>query len=141
MARLAALALLHVIYGVWLGALVTGAPWLERPLPGGLPLGNLLTAAALASLPAAASCLAPPHALARKFAALAFMLSLAWLPVSVLLAGNLALHFGDDVGDAWLAGSLGLVLLGWLAWCWSVVARLLARMGSAAAPTRSEPLP
>lgn len=83
--------------------LLSGHPANEYPLPGGLPLGNLLVATGGVAIAAAAWALHPaPRGLARA----ALLAALAWLPLSVLLAGNLALNFRDGRGSAWLALSL-----------------------------------
>jgi ABC-type uncharacterized transport system permease subunit len=52
--------------------------------------------------------------------------AIAWLPISVALAGNLALNFKGPHGIAWLGLSLATVLavLGSLAWA---VVRLLLK--------------
>jgi hypothetical protein len=52
--------------------------------------------------------------------------AIAWLPISVALAGNLALNFKEPHGFAWLGLSLATVLavLGSLAWA---VVRLLLK--------------
>jgi hypothetical protein len=50
----------------------------------------------------------------------------AWLPISIALAGNLALNFTSWRGSAWLGFSLVVhfAVLGTLAW--ALVGRLLA---------------
>lgn len=126
MSRTLVLLVLHGLYAGWLWSLATGSPWLERELPGGLPWGNLFTTLALAALPAAAALLAPPGSRARRFALAGVVLGLAWLPVSAAMAGNLALDFREGGGTAWLVWSVGIVLAGWLAYPWSVLARWLA---------------
>lgn len=50
----------------------------------------------------------------------------AWLPISISLAGNLALNFGGGRGFAWIVFTLAVVagVLGSLAW--ALVSALLA---------------
>jgi hypothetical protein len=94
-----------------LACLVSGAAILDLPLPGGLPFGNLLAAAALCGTAAAAVLLAAPGSLLRRLAVAAMVCALAWLPSSLALAGNLALNFSGQLGVAWLFGSMLLQLL------------------------------
>lgn len=98
--------------------LVSGSAWLERPLPLGLPFGNLLAA----SIPCALALLAWRSGRARtwqrRWASGALVAALAWLPVSIALAGNLALDFSGQRGVVWLGFSavvLAAVLAG-LVW-------------------------
>lgn len=86
----------------------------------GIPRGNLLAWAMIAALPLAAWLALLDSGLARA-ALVIFILGLLWLPVSMLLAGNLQLNFAGGLPLlAWLAYSavclLGPVLLalGWL---------------------------
>lgn len=76
---------------------------LEARLPGGLPVGNAVSAAALIFAAAAAFGVAAPGSWVRRFAAFALVVALSWLPVSIALAGNLELNFGEATGPAWLA--------------------------------------
>lgn len=87
-----------------LGSLITGAPYIEMSLPGGLPLGNALAALGLCAVAAMARQLARRSVL-RHMANAALALAAAWLPVSIALAGNLALVFSGGRGDAWIAWS------------------------------------
>lgn len=83
--------------------LASGWAGLEALLPGGLPLGNAVAAAAPILAAWAALRLSARGSRARRFAAFALFVALAWLPVSVALAGNLELNFGASTGSAWLA--------------------------------------
>jgi len=87
-----------------LGSLIAGAPYVETPLPGGLPLGNALAAVGLCAVAATARQLAR-QGVARHVANAALLVAAAWLPVSIALAGNLALVFSGARGDAWIAWS------------------------------------
>lgn len=103
------------------GSLFSGAPYLEHPLPGGLPLGNALTAAGLVALTVPAVLSSRARSAPRWASMVPLLLALAWLPVSVALAGNLALVFANGRGDTWIGltactavaalGSLLLALL------------------------------
>lgn len=88
--------------------LLSGSAALEVALPGGLPAGNALVALALVAIAAAGHVLGTgPRWLARG----GLVAALAWLPASVLLAGNLALNFGQWRGTAWFGLSLVTALV------------------------------
>ena len=127
MIRTLAIALLLMLPFASLIAMASGTGWPEWELPGGLPLGNLLAAAMLASWPAAAVLLATPRSAARRIAALALLGSLAWLPVSALLAGNVALNFSGGRGTTWFALTLALLAIGLLSLAWSALHQLRRR--------------
>lgn len=109
------------------GSLAMGAPYLEVELPGGLPLGNMLTALGLCAMVAAALCLSGRGTALRATCWVALVAAVAWLPVSVALAGNLALNFSGGSGFAWLVLSLGVLVLAVGVLGWALVATLLAR--------------
>ena len=89
-------------------------------LPGGLPLGNALVALALCALPVAALLLSPPGSAGRKLALAALVVSIAWLPVSVLMAGNLNLNFSYDRGFSWALFTAATALLAILSLAWAL---------------------
>ena len=84
-----------------LALLVSGADALEARLPGGLPLGNAVSAAALVLAAWAALRLEAKGSRLRGIALCALVLSALWLPASILLAGNLELNFAGRAGRAW----------------------------------------
>lgn len=127
MIRKLAIAALLGLPVVFLWPLIAMPAASELNLPGGLPLGNLLVALALAAWPAAARLLSPPRSAARRFAGFALVLAMAWLPVSAALAGNLALNFSGDRGTAWLAFTLVVAFAAVVSLAWSVVKRLKTR--------------
>ena len=102
------LPLLLTLAAFSIGSLVSGAAYVEWRLPGGLPLGNILAAAALLGLAGAACLLAPSGSRRRSASRLALMAALLWLPLSIALAGNLALNFSGTRGDVWMLSSLAL---------------------------------
>lgn len=92
--------------------LVSGHPLLNWP-DNGLPLGTLLAGVMVASLGALPLALARPGGWASRIARAGFALSVAWLPISLMLAGNLRLNFsGGWRSDAatWLGMALLLAL-------------------------------
>ena len=107
-------------------SLVSGAPYLETRLPGGLPTGNALAALGLSAAAGAAVALSARGTALRTMSLASLFAAAAWLPLSVALAGNLALNFGGGRGRIWLvlslvvaAGAFGVLL-------WAVVAGALA---------------
>lgn len=105
-----------------LALLSSGTAWLEMRLPGGLPLGNALAAAALCALAALAMILSARRMLLRRFARMAMFAALSWLPVSLALSGNPDLNFGGTRGIAWLAFSVWVTAVV----CCALVAAVLA---------------
>lgn len=95
-------------------SLAFGGRHLEILLPGGLPVGNALAAIMLGAAAGAAILFARRGSHLRALSWIALAAALAWLPVSVLLAGNAALVFGNGRGDVWTVltlCTLGLVAL------------------------------
>jgi hypothetical protein len=90
--------------------LVSGHPMLNWP-QAGLPLGTLAAGVLATSLGAMPLAVAPLGGLAHRLCVGAFALSAAWLPMCLLLAGNLRLNFSDGPGSEW-ATILGVVTLG-----------------------------
>lgn len=101
-----AAALLVAIFSA--GSLLAGADFVSAVLPGGLPFGNFLAAGLFCGLAGAAVLMAPRNGLARRVASLALAASVAWLPLSIALAGNVSLNFSGDLGPVWLWCSAGL---------------------------------
>ena len=74
-------------------ALLTGEPWLGSPTAlAGIPAGNLL-AWILAMSPPLAAWLFVGHGALRRLVAILALMGVLWLPVSILLAGNVSLNF------------------------------------------------
>jgi len=94
---MALLALIAVV------TLLLGPDQLERRLPGGLPVGNAVSAAALILAAASATLLSARGTWTRWVSSAALALAVLWLPISIALAGNLDLNFGDASGPAWFA--------------------------------------
>ena len=107
-----------------LGCLMSGTPWLEAELPGGLPLGNALAALGLCALACAALAVAS-QGWSRNVALVALTAAVAWLPVSIAIAGNLALVFSGTRGDAWIAMSAGVAAFALLALALAVLHRVI----------------
>jgi hypothetical protein len=119
-------AMLLAIAAFAVAALASGARYLEFELPGGLPLGNALAALGLCAAAGAAMPLARPGTVLRAAAWASLIAAAAWLPISIALAGNLALNFGGGRGQAWLVLSVGVLVLVFAVLAWTLVAALLA---------------
>ena len=108
-------------------SLVSGAPYLGAVLPGGLPLGNLLAAVPLCAIAGAAVRLSPTGTAVRHASLASLAASAAWLPVSIALAGNLALNFSGSRGSVWLAFSIAVAVVAFCVLGWAFVAVLLSK--------------
>ena len=105
-------------------SLVSGASFLGTPLPGGLPAGNAIAASGLVSPAVLAVLLSSRGSLLRVVAFGSLGAALAWLPVSIALAGNLALNFTGWRGSVWLGFSFVVCLAVLFALVWALVHRL-----------------
>lgn len=97
------------IFSVW--SLGSGADYLEWRLPGGLPLGNVLAAAGLVGLAGVAVELSRKRSVLRPASWVSLALAVAWLPVSIALAGNLELTFSGGRGTLWIGLTLGIAVV------------------------------
>ena len=109
------------------GSLVSGASYLETLLPGGLPIGNALTAIGLCAAAGTAVALSARGSVLRRVSIASLIGAVAWLPVSIALAGNLTLNFHTGRGDVWLAFSFAVAVAVLLVLSWALVAAVLAR--------------
>ena len=119
------LLLLWVMFAI--GLLVSGSSWLERLLPLGLPFGNLLAASVFCALAWLAWRLGRAGTWQRRWAGGALVVSLAWLPVSIGLAGNLMLDFSGDRGALWLGFSAVALVGVAIGLVWGVFAAIALR--------------
>jgi len=87
-------------------SLLLGPDCLLWPLPGGMPLGNALAALGLTAASGSGLAAGWQEQGMRRLASVSLLLSLAWFPCSVLLAGNLALSFNGEAGSVWMVGTL-----------------------------------
>jgi hypothetical protein len=86
-----------------IGLLLSGWSDLETRLPGGLPVGNALSAAAVILAAWAAALLTRRGTVLYRLCVAALGLAILWLPVSIAIAGNLDLNFRRSTGPAWFA--------------------------------------
>ena len=122
MTRRTLVAALLFIAAIALLSLFSGAPYLETELPGGLPLGNAVAAIGLCAAAGSAVMLSARRTVLRRVAAASLAGAAAWLPVSIALAGNLALNFGEGHGVAWLVFSLAVLVAVVVALAWALAA-------------------
>lgn len=96
----------YVLNALALLALVLlGSGWtgLENLLPGGLPVGNALSALAMIFAAGAAVLFSIAGSRVRGFSRAALLVAVLWLPASIALAGNLELNFRESTATAWFA--------------------------------------
>jgi hypothetical protein len=126
--------LLLIVAAFALLSLAFGASYLETMLPGGLPLGNALTAIGLCAAAGSAVGLSAGHAALRRVSAASLVGAFAWLPASIALAGNLTLNFRGGHGVAWLFLSVAVLATVLCALTWALAVTLLAKYRRADAP-------
>ncbi len=114
---------LLVIAVISVSSLLSGASFIGTVLPGGLPLGNAIAAFGLISPAAVAVLLSPTGSPVRVVALIVFCAAVAWLPVSIALAGNLALNFTGWRGSIWMGLTLVVNLAVLCTLAWAVVHR------------------
>jgi hypothetical protein len=119
-------ALLLVIAALALLCLVSGTSYLETTLPGGLPIGNALTAIGLCAAAGSAVGLSARRTALRRVSVASLICAAAWLPASIALAGNMTLNCDGARGVAWLALSLCIVAAVLCALAWALVASIVA---------------
>ena len=106
-------------------SLVRGAPYLETPLPGGLPLGNGLVAMGLCAMAGAAGC---QHVGPALRAPLLFRWSGRRSGFRInRLAGNPQLNFNGGRGSVWLALCVVVVAGACSTLLWALGAAALAK--------------
>jgi hypothetical protein len=107
--------------------LISGGSFLEASLVGGLPLGNVVAAAALCLSACVAIGLSRSRTLVRYFSAGGLTAAIAWLPISIGLAGNLTLNFSGFRGQIWIWLSLTTIVVILIALAWATVDHLIRR--------------
>jgi hypothetical protein len=107
-------------------SLVSGAAYLEFVLPGGLPVGNAIAALTLICVAAVPALFSVRGSALRRAALVTLAAAVAWLPVSIGLAGNLRLNFAGWRGPVWLGVSLVVLVAALCTLACALVGRLLA---------------
>ncbi|TCO32956.1 hypothetical protein EV148_1291 [Dokdonella fugitiva] len=114
-------------------SLVRGAPYLETPLVGGLPLGNGLVALGLCALSSTAVVLSVRGSALRAASLVSLVGATLWLPISVALAGNPQLNFSGGRGSVWLVFSVAVFAAACFTLLWALGAAALAKIRGAGA--------
>lgn len=111
-------------------SLIFGSAYLDARLFGRLPVGNVLAAIGLCATGAAAIGLSVRKTLLHRVSVAAFLAAVAWLPVSIALAGNLELNLTGIRGDIWMLVSLVTLALVAIALLWALAGAGLAALRS-----------
>lgn len=116
------------IVAAWL--LFSGSELLDVELPFAFPAGNIAAAAMLVAAAAIPVLASVPGSRLRAVARATFILAVAWLPVSIAIAGGMQLSFSGWQSWAWMIYTLTILLLVPIVLVWAVVAALRARRKS-----------
>lgn len=114
----------------WL--LFSGSDLLDVELPFSFPAGNIAAAVMLVALAAVPVLSSPPGSRLRAIAKATFVAAIAWLPVSMAIAGGMQLHYSGWQSWVWIAYTLALMLAVPIVLGWTIVATLLQRRRRAA---------
>lgn len=117
-------------------SLASGSTYLEVMLPGGLPLGNVLSALAPCAIAGATVLLSAPRTALRVVSVTSLIAAVTWLPASVVLAGNLALNFSGWRGSVWFAYTIAVAVVALGSLVLALVASLFAIRRRAGASSR-----
>jgi hypothetical protein len=109
MRKLTALVLL-ALAAICMVLLLSGTSYAERVLPGGLPLGNALASVGLSSFAGTAFYVSPVQSVRRRISGTVLVGAVLWLPISIALAGNLALNFSGSRGTVWMIFSYATLI-------------------------------
>lgn len=107
--------------------LFSGSELLDAELPFAFPAGNIAAAAMLVALAAIPVLLSARGSRLRAVARATLLLAIAWLPVSMAIAGGMQLSFSGWQSWAWMIYTLALLLAVPVVLGWAVVAELLQR--------------
>jgi hypothetical protein len=109
----------------WL--LFSGSELLDVELPFDFPAGNIAAAVMLAGLAAIPVLASVPGSRLRVVAKATLVAAIAWLPVSMAIAGGMQLHYSGWQGWLWMAYTLALLVAVPVVLGWAIVAALLQR--------------
>lgn len=108
-------------------AVAAGLDVLTLEVAQDLALGTLVASEGLFALGWVPLLLSQPGTLLRVLAILGLCGALAWLPLSILLAGNLRLEFQGTSGQTWMALTFGLLAWLILTSLWGAIAAMRSR--------------
>lgn len=109
----------------WL--LLSGSDLLDVELPFAFPAGNIAAAVMLVAAAAIPVLASVPGSRLRGVARATLLLAVAWLPVSMAIAGGMQLSFSGWQSWAWMVYTLVLLLAVPIVLACAIVAALLAR--------------
>lgn len=109
----------------WL--LFSGSELLDVALPFDFPAGNIAAAVMLAGLAAIPVLASVPGSRLRAVAKATLVAAIAWLPVSMAIAGGMQLHYSGWQSWLWITYTLALLLAVPVVFVWAIVAALLQR--------------
>ena len=93
-------SILTVIIGFTILSFIFGASYLETSFFGLIPIGNLLIPLGLISFPLLSKVLFTQNKVLGILNTLSLLVSISWLPIGVLLSGNLEMNFINDAHDS-----------------------------------------
>ena len=104
---------------------------LDMPLPFDFPAGNIIAAAMMIALAAVAPMVAAPGSRLHRVGKGVLVAAIAWLPVSLALAGGIKLSYTGWTGWVWMAYTFALLLaipatIAWAVWAWFAGRRVMA---------------
>ena len=109
----------------WL--LFSGSELLDVELPYAFPAGNIAAAVMLVAAAGVPVLLAADGTRLRAVARAVFVLAIAWLPVSMAIAGGMQLHYSGWQSWAWIVYTLAILLLVPVVLAWTAVVALSSR--------------
>ncbi len=109
----------------WL--LFSGSELLDVELPFDFPAGNIAAAVMLVGLAAIPVLSSMPGSRLRAVAKATLVAAIAWLPVSMAIAGGMQLSYSGWQSWAWMIYTLALLLAAPVVLGWAIVAALLQR--------------
>lgn len=109
----------------WL--LFSGSELLDVELPFDFPAGNIAAAVMLVAMAAIPVLSSMPGSRLRAIAKATLVAAIAWLPVSMAIAGGMQLHYSGWQSWLWMAYTLALLLAVPVVLGWAIVAALLQR--------------
>jgi hypothetical protein len=107
----------------WL--LFSGSALLDVELPFAFPAGNIAAAVMLVALAAIPVLSSAPGSRLRAVAKATLVAAIAWLPVSMAIAGGMQLHYSGWQSWLWMTYTLALLLAVPVVFGWAIVAALL----------------
>ena len=113
----------------WL--LLTGSELLDVALPFDLPAGNIAAAVVRGAIAAIPVLWSTPGSRLRSVAKATLVASIAWLPVSMAIAGGMELRYSGWHAWLWMTYTCVVLLAVPILLGWSIVAALLQRRGRA----------